>query len=85
MIKIHTINLPSVLVSMCLLESLIHLIFKGVIKKCTSIKELCLVACSVCEDVLMDFDALVEAQTGLGTAAVIVMNKQVCSLFNSHS
>lgn len=25
----------------------------------------------------MDFDALVEAQTGLGTAAVIVMNKQV--------
>ena len=32
---------------------------------------------SVCEDVLMDFDALVEAQTGLGTAAVIVMNKQV--------
>ena len=35
------------------------------------------VICSVCEDVLMDFDALVEAQTGLGTAAVIVMNKQV--------
>ena len=33
--------------------------------------------CSVCKDVLMDFDALVEAQTGLGTAAVIVMNKQV--------
>ena len=28
----------------------------------------------------MDFDALVEAQTGLGTAAVIVMNKQVCFL-----
>ena len=25
----------------------------------------------------MDFDALVEAQTALGTAAVIVMNKQV--------
>ena len=25
----------------------------------------------------MDFDALVEAQTGLGTAALIVMNKQV--------
>jgi NADH dehydrogenase (ubiquinone) flavoprotein 1 len=24
----------------------------------------------------MDFDALVAAQTGLGTAAVIVMNKQ---------
>lgn len=24
----------------------------------------------------MDFDALVEAQTGLGTAAVIVVNKQ---------
>lgn len=33
--------------------------------------------CSVCEDVLMDFDSLVEAQTALGTAAVIVMNKQV--------
>ncbi len=31
---------------------------------------------SVCDDVLMDFDALVEAQTGLGTAALIVMNKQ---------
>lgn len=29
---------------------------------------------SVCETVLMDFDALVQAQTGLGTAAVIVMN-----------
>ncbi|KAH9364260.1 NADH dehydrogenase (ubiquinone) 51 kDa subunit [Haemaphysalis longicornis] len=31
---------------------------------------------NVCDDVLMDFDALVAAQTGLGTAAVIVMNKQ---------
>jgi NADH dehydrogenase (ubiquinone) flavoprotein 1 len=31
---------------------------------------------SVCDDVLMDFDALVAAQTGLGTAAIIVMNKQ---------
>jgi NADH:ubiquinone oxidoreductase subunit F (NADH-binding) len=31
---------------------------------------------SVCEDVMMDFDALVAAQTSLGTAAVIVMNKQ---------
>jgi len=31
---------------------------------------------SVCDDVLMDFDGLIEAQTGLGTAAVIVMNKQ---------
>ncbi|XP_055943076.1 NADH dehydrogenase [ubiquinone] flavoprotein 1, mitochondrial-like [Argiope bruennichi] len=30
----------------------------------------------VCEDVLMDFDGLVAAQTALGTAAVIVMNKQ---------
>ncbi|VDN19100.1 unnamed protein product [Gongylonema pulchrum] len=30
----------------------------------------------VCETVLMDFDALIAAQTGLGTAAVIVMNKQ---------
>ncbi|XP_046858550.1 NADH dehydrogenase [ubiquinone] flavoprotein 1, mitochondrial-like [Xenia sp. Carnegie-2017] len=31
---------------------------------------------SVCEEVLMDFDSLVEAQTALGTAAIIVMNKQ---------
>ena len=31
----------------------------------------------VCDDVMMDFDALVAAQTGLGTAAIIVMNKQV--------
>ena len=30
----------------------------------------------VCDDVLMDFDALVGVGTGLGTAAVIVMNKQ---------
>ena len=39
-----------------------------------------LVSFSVCEDVLMDFDALVEAQTGLGTAAIIVMNKQVSEI-----
>lgn len=31
----------------------------------------------VCETVLMDFDALKEVGSGLGTAAVIVMNKQV--------
>jgi NADH:ubiquinone oxidoreductase subunit F (NADH-binding) len=31
---------------------------------------------SVCEDVMMDFDGLVAAQTSLGTAAIIVMNKQ---------
>jgi NADH-quinone oxidoreductase subunit F len=30
---------------------------------------------SVCDDVLMDFDSLREARTGLGTAAVIVMDK----------
>lgn len=30
---------------------------------------------SVCDDVLMDFDSLIQAQTGLGTAAVIVMDK----------
>lgn len=30
---------------------------------------------SVCETVLMDFDSLREARSGLGTAAVIVMNK----------
>ncbi|XP_066268211.1 NADH dehydrogenase [ubiquinone] flavoprotein 1, mitochondrial-like isoform X2 [Branchiostoma lanceolatum] len=31
---------------------------------------------SVCDDVMMDFDALVQSQTALGTAAVIVFNKQ---------
>ncbi len=30
---------------------------------------------SICDDVLMDFDALKEARSGLGTAAVIVMDK----------
>jgi len=30
---------------------------------------------SVCDDVLMDFDGLISAQTSLGTAAVIVMDK----------
>merc|ERR1711912_182211 len=30
---------------------------------------------SVCDDVMMDFDALKEVQSGLGTAAVIVMDK----------
>merc|ERR1719231_55205 len=30
----------------------------------------------ICDDVLMDFDALVDVKSGLGTAAVIVMNKQ---------
>ena len=30
---------------------------------------------SVCEEVLMDFDSLKSAQSGLGTAAVIVMDK----------
>ncbi|KAL7645601.1 UNVERIFIED_CONTAM: hypothetical protein RMT77_003987 [Armadillidium vulgare] len=31
---------------------------------------------SVCDEAVMDFDGLVAVQTGLGTAAVIVMNKQ---------
>ena len=31
---------------------------------------------SICDTVLMDFDALVQVKSGLGTAAVIVMNKQ---------
>ncbi|XP_071115546.1 NADH dehydrogenase [ubiquinone] flavoprotein 1, mitochondrial-like [Haliotis cracherodii] len=30
----------------------------------------------VCDDVMMDFDALVQVQTGLGTAALIVFNNQ---------
>ena len=30
---------------------------------------------SICDDVMMDFDALVEVKPGLGTAAVIVMDK----------
>jgi NADH:ubiquinone oxidoreductase subunit F (NADH-binding) len=29
----------------------------------------------ICDDVLMDFDALKDVKSGLGTAAVIVMNK----------
>lgn len=31
---------------------------------------------SICDDVLMDFDDLKNAQSGLGTAAVIVMDKR---------
>ena len=31
--------------------------------------------CSICETVLMDFDALAEVQSGLGTAAVVVIDK----------
>lgn len=31
----------------------------------------------VCNDVLMDFDDLVRAETALGTAAIIVMDKSV--------
>jgi len=30
----------------------------------------------ICDDVLMDFDALKDVKSGLGTAAVIVMNEQ---------
>lgn len=33
----------------------------------------------VCDDVLMDFDDLVRAESALGTAAVIVMDKSVNS------
>jgi NADH:ubiquinone oxidoreductase subunit F (NADH-binding) len=32
---------------------------------------------SVCDDVMMDFDDLVRAESALGTAAVIVMDKSV--------
>lgn len=32
----------------------------------------------ICDDVLMDFDALKEHKSGLGTAAVIVMDKSTC-------
>ena len=39
---------------------------------------------SVCETVLMDFDALVQAQTGLGTAAVIVMDRSVMASCPTH-
>ena len=31
---------------------------------------------SVCDSIKMDFDALIEAQSGLGTAGVVVINKQ---------
>lgn len=37
----------------------------------------------VCDDVLMDFDDLVRAETALGTAAVIVMDKSVNTLLNT--
>jgi len=30
---------------------------------------------SYCEEVLMDFDSLKDVESGLGTAAVIVMNR----------
>ena len=33
------------------------------------------ISCSICDDVLMDFDALIDVKSGLGTAAVIVMDK----------
>lgn len=40
----------------------------------------------VCDDVLMDFDDLVRAETALGTAAVIVLDKSVNrSLNNVHN
>ena len=31
---------------------------------------------SVCDNIKMDFDSLIEAQSGLGTAGVVVINKQ---------
>ncbi len=36
----------------------------------------------VCDDVLMDFDDLVRAETALGTAAIIVLDKSVNSSLN---
>lgn len=38
----------------------------------------------VCDDVLMDFDDLVRAESALGTAAVIVMDKSVNSWLLKH-
>lgn len=38
----------------------------------------------VCDDVLMDFDDLVRAESALGTAAVIVMHKSVNSWLLKH-
>ena len=35
----------------------------------------CVCRRSVCDTVLMDFDALTEAQSAFGTAAIIVMDK----------
>lgn len=35
-----------------------------------------IIVTSVCEEAIMDFDGLVACQTSLGTAAIIVMNKQ---------
>lgn len=39
----------------------------------------------VCDDVLMDFDDLVRAETALGTAAIIVMDKSVNRLLSDHT
>lgn len=39
----------------------------------------------VCDTVLMDFDALIQAQTGLGTAALIVMDKSVSRFVKKHT
>lgn len=41
----------------------------------------------VCDDVLMDFDDLVRAETALGTAAIIVMDKSVnlCTVHNENA
>ena len=37
----------------------------------------------VCDDVLMDFDDLVRAETALGTAAIIVLDKSVNRFLNN--
>lgn len=39
----------------------------------------------VCDDVLMDFDDLVRAETALGTAAIIVMDKSVSVYIREHT
>ena len=41
---------------------------------CTGGSSVPVLPISICNDVLMDFDALRDVKSGLGTAAVIVMN-----------
>ncbi|NXO62120.1 NDUV1 dehydrogenase, partial [Phainopepla nitens] len=59
----------------CTVEEEMSVPLKELIEKHAGGSSTPLLPKSVCETVLMDFDSLVQAQSGLGTAAVIVMDK----------